>query len=52
MYISDDYEPNLSGQVEIPVIMDVPEDTRTYEDLDNQITQKSQYIQDAGYSED
>ena len=32
-------------------MLDVPEDIRTSEDLDNQITQQSEDIQDYGYSE-
>ena len=42
MYISDDDEPKYTGEVEIPDTLGVAQDTRTSEDLYNQISQKSE----------
>ena len=50
--ISDYYEPKYSGEVEINKTLDTPEETITYEDLDNQITHKLKDAQDSGESED
>ena len=47
MDISDNNKPKDYGEAEIHEILDVPEETITSEDLDNQSTQK---IEDAQYS--
>ena len=35
MNISDNNEPNNYGEIEIYETLDAPEETKTYEDLDN-----------------
>ena len=52
MYISDDDDPKYSGEVEKFQTLDITKDTRTYKDLYNQSTHKSEGVQYSGESED
>ena len=52
MDISDNDDTKDSGGVEIHETLNVPEETITYEDLDNQITHQLEDTQDYGESDD
>ena len=51
MDISDNNKPTDYGEVEIHEMLDVPEETITSEDLDNQSTHQLENAQDSGESD-